>query len=69
MFVRSLTILLVEEETLNQFEFLAIGSLAITMLVDVFVHVPEVVTGLIGAFIIAISVLDSVRRNQAVNKN
>jgi hypothetical protein len=67
MFVRSMTIMLVEKETLNEFEFLehgafyAIGALAIMMLLDIFVHVPEVITGLIGAVIIGISVISSIR--------
>lgn len=67
MFVRSMTIMLVEKETLSQFEYLehgafwAIGALAVMMLMDVFVHVPEVVTGLLGAFIIILSVWSSIR--------
>lgn len=67
MFVRSMTIMLVEKETLSEFAFLehgafwAIGALAIMMLLDVFVHVPEVVTGLIGAVIIILSIFSSIR--------
>ena len=67
MFVRSLTILLVERETLSQYRFLeqgafyAIGALATLMIVDVFVPVPEMATGLIGAIIIGISVYSSRR--------
>jgi hypothetical protein len=67
MFVRSLTILLVERHTLSQFLYLehgafyAIGALAVLMLLDVFVPVPEVVTGLIGAVIIALSIWASIR--------
>ena len=67
MFVRSMTIMLVEKETLSQFRFLehgafyAIGALALMMLLGVFVHVPEVVTGLIGAAIIGVSVISSIR--------
>lgn len=60
MFVRSLTIMLVEKKTLKQFLYLehgahwAIGVLAILMFVSTFQHVPEVVTGLLGlAFIIS----------------
>ena len=60
MFVRSLTIMLVEKKTLKQFLYLehgahwAIGVLAILMFVSTFHHVPEVVTGLLGlAFIIS----------------
>ena len=67
MFVRSLTILLVERETLSQYRFLeqgafyAIGALAVLMVVDAFYAVPEIVTGLIGAVIIGISVYSSRR--------
>jgi uncharacterized protein len=67
MFVRSMTIMLVEKETLNQFRFLehgafyAIGALAVMMLLDLFVHVPEVLTGLIGAVLIGFSLMSSIR--------
>lgn len=60
MFVRSLTIMLVEKKTLKQFLYLehgahwAIGVLAILMFVSTFHHVPEVITGLLGlAFIVS----------------
>lgn len=65
-FVRSLTILFVEKNTLGHFAYLehgafyAIISLAWLMLLDPFLHVPEWVTGLLGAVIIALSVLWSV---------
>ncbi|HMN70189.1 MAG TPA: DUF475 domain-containing protein, partial [Bdellovibrionales bacterium] len=67
MFVRSMTIMLVEKETLNEFAFLehgafyAIGALAMMMMLDIFIHIPEVVTGLIGAVIIVLSIWSSVR--------
>lgn len=54
MFVRSLTIMLVEKKTLAKFLYLehgahwAIGALAVIMLVTTVKEVPEVVTGLIG---------------------
>ena len=58
MFVRSMTIFLVDKGTLDEFVYLehgahyAIGALAIIMLLSVKFHVPEIVTGLIGiAFI------------------
>lgn len=71
MFVRSMTIMLVEKETLNQFQYLehgafyAIGALAMMMLLDLFVHIPEVVTGLIGALIIGLSIWSSIRYARA----
>ncbi|MBX3020934.1 MAG: DUF475 domain-containing protein [Bdellovibrionales bacterium] len=66
MFVRSMTIHLVEKQTLNQFAYLehgafyAIGALALFMILDVFMHVPEAVTGLVGAVIIGISLYSSI---------
>ena len=71
MFVRSMTILLVEKETLNEFLYLehgafyAIGALASMMLLDLFVHVPEVVTGLIGAVFIGLSIWASIRQQKS----
>jgi uncharacterized protein len=72
MFVRSLTILLVEEGTLAQFRFLengaffAIWALAIIMLASSTQEIPEVVTGLIGATFIGLSLLSSVKHNRKV---
>lgn len=75
MFVRSMTIFLVEKGTLDEFVYLehgahyAIGALAIIMLLSMKFHVPEIVTGLIGiAFIIA-SVIASIqyRKNESNN--
>lgn len=66
-FVRSLTIYFVEKETLKQFAYLehgafyAILSLALMMLIDPFLHVPEWVTGLLGGFIIVMSFIWSVK--------
>ncbi|MDR5745056.1 DUF475 domain-containing protein [Caballeronia sp. LZ029] len=60
MFVRSLTVYLVEKGTLDEYVFLehgahyAIGALALIMLGSIVWHVSEVVTGFIGvAFIVA----------------
>lgn len=70
MFVRSLTILMVDKQTLSEFIFLehgafyAIGALALTMLMDIFIHVPEVVTGLIGAAFIALSFWSSLHHRK-----
>lgn len=68
MFVRSLTIYLVRKGTLNEYVFLehgahwGIGALAVIMLMSMTVHVPEVVTGLIGVTFIGLSFWSSVRR-------
>jgi len=70
MFVRSLTVALVEEGTLAEFLYLehgafwAIVALGSIMLASVVVEIPEVVTGVIGAVSIALSVVWSVRHNR-----
>jgi hypothetical protein len=70
MFVRSLTVYLVREGTLDEFEFLdhgahwAIGALAIILLVTITAPVNEVVTGLIGVLFIAAAFAGSVLRNR-----
>jgi len=67
MFVRSMTIFLVEKGTLAQFRYLehgafwAIGALAAVMMVGVHVHIPEVVTGLVGAILIGLALWSSLR--------
>lgn len=68
-FVRSLTIIFVEKDALTKFAYLehgafyAIGVLAAIMLTDPFVHFPEWVTGLIGAVIVLVAFLWSLKRN------
>lgn len=67
MFVRSLTILLVDRGTLESYAYLehgafwAVGALAAFMLVGTVVHVPEVVTGLVGGVLIGASFWSSIR--------
>ncbi|ABA57515.1 Protein of unknown function DUF475 [Nitrosococcus oceani ATCC 19707] len=67
MFVRSITVYLVRKGTLSEYVFLehgahyAIGALALIMLASTKVHIPEVVTGLIGAAFIGLSLLSSIR--------
>ncbi len=69
-YVRSLTIMLVERETLGQYRYLEHGAfyailvLAVIMFVQTLVHIPEVVTGLIGAGLIGLSFLSSLRYNR-----
>ena len=66
MFVRSLTIMLVEKKTLKQFLYLehgahwAIGTLAVLMFVSTRIEVPEVVTGLLGLVFIISSLISSI---------
>ncbi len=70
MFVRSLTIMLVEKGTLAEFRFLehgafyAIGILALIMFAGTIYHIPEVFTGLIGAGLIGLSLWSSISYNK-----
>ena len=72
MFVRSLTVMMVRKGTLDMYRFLehgahyGIGALAVIMLLSMNrnVHIPEVVTGLIGAGFIALAVWASLRANR-----
>ncbi|MGX2042149.1 DUF475 domain-containing protein [Methylocaldum sp. MU1018] len=67
MFVRSLTVFLVNKGTLDEYVFLehgahwAIGALAAIMLGSIYYQVSEIVTGLIGVTFIALAVVSSVR--------
>ncbi|AHE54320.1 DUF475 domain-containing protein [Sphingomonas sanxanigenens] len=72
MFVRSMTVMLVDRGTLAQYRFLehgafwAIIALAVIMLLSASerFHIPETVTGLIGAVFIGLSFWWSVRHNR-----
>lgn len=70
MFVRSLTIMLVEKKTLKQFLYLehgahwAIGVLAVLMFVSTRVEVPEIVTGSLGLMFIISAFVSSVLHNR-----
>lgn len=70
MFVRSMTIYLVDKGTLSDFIYLehgahyAIGALAIIMLLSTRFHVPEIITGLIGVAFIVLSVFNSIQYNK-----
>lgn len=70
MFVRSFTLLLVERGTLDTYRYLehgafwAVGGLAAIMLFGVEFHIPEVVTGLLGATLILLALASSVRANR-----
>lgn len=67
MFVRSMTLYLVDKGTLSEFVYLehgahyAIGALAIIMLLSMKFHVPELVTGLIGIAFIGLSLYNSIQ--------
>lgn len=70
MFVRSMTIMLVKKGTLSEYRYLehgafwAIIALGAIMLLSARYHVPESVTGLIGAIMIGASLWWSVRHNR-----
>lgn len=72
MYVRSLTVYLVRQGTLDDYVHLehgahyAIGALAVILLVTVKYEINEVVTGLVGVILIAASFWTSVRRNRAL---
>lgn len=74
-FVRSLTIYLVENETLDAFKYLehgafyALGCLAFLMLFDTIFHVPEWLTGLSGALILGFSIFWSIKENSQKRTN
>lgn len=70
MFVRSLTVFLVRQGTLDEFEYLdhgahwAIGALAVILLITIVVPVNEVITGLIGVVFIGAAFVGSIQRNK-----
>ncbi len=72
MFVRSMTVMLVDKGTLSEYRYLehgafyAIMALAIIMLLSANenVHIPETITGLIGAVLIGTAFWWSVRHNR-----
>jgi hypothetical protein len=70
-YVRSLTIMFVEKDTLTKFLYLehgafyAIGVLAMIMLLDPFVHIPEWLTGVAGAVVILTAFYWSMRKAPA----
>jgi len=70
MYVRSMTIMLVEKGTLAEYRFLEHGAfyailiLSVIMYVQALVHIPEVITGLGGAALIGVSLWSSVRWNR-----
>jgi hypothetical protein len=70
MFVRSMTVFLVEKGTLDEFVYLehgahyAIGILALIMLASIKYHIPEIFTGLVGVAFILASLWSSVRHRK-----
>lgn len=73
-FVRALTLYFVEKKTLTALVYLehgahwAILGLALAMLTNLILHVPEVITGLIGLVFVALSYRSSLREGSAGTK-
>ncbi|GAD57585.1 DUF475 domain-containing protein [Limimaricola cinnabarinus] len=74
MYVRSMTIMLVEKRTLAEFRYLEHGAfysilvLSVLMYAQAVVHVPEAITGLLGAALIGVALWSSVRHNRALRE-
>jgi hypothetical protein len=70
MYVRSLTVYLVRQGTLDDYVYLehgahyAIGALAVILMITIQYQIHEVITGLVGVVLIAWSFWSSVRRNK-----
>jgi hypothetical protein len=70
MYVRSMTIMLVEKGTLAEYRYLEHGAfyailiLSVIMYAQTMVHIPEVITGLGGAALIGLSLWSSIRHNR-----
>ena len=70
MYVRSMTIMLVEKGTLRQFRYLEHGAfysifaLSVIMFMQSLMHIPEALTGLIGAGLIGLALMSSIRHNR-----
>ncbi|MFD9425253.1 MULTISPECIES: DUF475 domain-containing protein [unclassified Streptomyces] len=72
MYVRSLTVYLVRQGTLDDYVYLehgahyAIGALAVILLVTIQYEINELITGLVGVVLIGWSFWSSVRRNKGI---
>jgi hypothetical protein len=70
MYIRSLTVYLVRQGTLDDYVYLehgahyAIGALAIILMVSIKYTIPEIVTGLIGVAFIGLALVSSLLRNK-----
>jgi uncharacterized protein len=70
LWVRSLTLYLVHHKVLDVYRYLehgahyVIGILAATLLVGLFIEIPEAVAGLIGIVVISISIANSITYNR-----
>ncbi|MGP4027808.1 DUF475 domain-containing protein [Actinomadura sp. 3N407] len=73
MYIRSLTVFLVRKGTLHEYVYLehgahwAIGALAVCMLISIGHHVPEWITGGLGAGLIIAAFASSILRNRGTD--
>lgn len=74
MYVRSMTIMLVEKGTLQEFLYLEHGAfysifaLSVIMFLQSLFHVPETITGCIGVVLIGLALFSSMRHNKTEAK-
>jgi hypothetical protein len=67
MYIRSLTVYLVRQGTLQEYVYLehgahyAIGALALILAISIETEVPEIITGLVGVGFIGVALLSSLR--------
>ncbi|OOY14334.1 MULTISPECIES: DUF475 domain-containing protein [unclassified Thioclava] len=75
MYVRSMTLMLVERGTLAEFRYLEHGAfwsifvLSVIMFAQALFHIPEVITGLLGAGFIGLALLSSLRHNRLAGED
>lgn len=75
MFVRSITVFLVRKGTLSDYVYLehgahwAIGALAVILMVSIGVHINEIITGLVGVFLIGAAFISSLIRNKRIENS
>jgi len=73
-YIRALTVYLVRKGTLAEYVYLehgahwAIGSLAVLLFITIRLHVPDIVTGLIGVGFIAAALASSIVRNRRADR-
>ncbi len=70
MYVRSMTIMLVERQTLTEFRYLEHGAfysilvLSVIMFAQTLWHIPELVTGVLGSLFIGLALISSILHNR-----
>lgn len=73
-YIRALTVYLVRKGTLAEYVYLehgahwAIGALAVLLFITIRVHVPDIVTGLIGVGFIGAALISSIVRNRRADR-